>query len=60
MANSTSTAPELTSEQVQKILVQPLEQKSLFLASGPRIFDSNGSQIRIPKMGGPTAPSWHG
>lgn len=60
MANSTSTAPELTSEQVQKILVQPLEAKSLFLASGPRIFDSNGSQIRIPKMGGPTAPAWHG
>lgn len=60
MAVSTSTAPELTTEQVQKILVQPLEQKSLFLASGPRIFDSNGSQIRIPKMGGPTAPAWHG
>lgn len=60
MAVSTSTAPELTAEQVQKILVQPLEQASLFLASGPRIFDTNGSQVRIPKMGGATAPSWHG
>ncbi len=60
MANSTVTAPELTAEQVQKILVQPLEAKSLFLASGPRIFDSNGSQIRIPKMGAATNPTWVG
>ncbi|MGG5172675.1 phage major capsid protein [Pseudarthrobacter sp. J1738] len=60
MANSTSTAPELTAEQVQAILVQPLEAASLFLASGPRIFDTNGSQIRIPKMGAATSPAWHG
>lgn len=60
MAVSTSTANELTAEQVQKILVQPLEDKSLFLAAGPRIFDTNGSQVRIPKLGGPTTPAWHG
>lgn len=60
MAVSTTTANELTAEQVQRILVQPLEDKSLFLASGPRIFDTNGSQVRIPKMGGPTEPAWHG
>ena len=60
MAVSTTTANELTQEQVQKILVQPLEAKSLFLASGPRIFDTNGSQVRVPKMGGPTTPAWHG
>ena len=60
MAVSTTTANELTAEQVQKILVQPLEDKSQFLAAGPRIFDTNGSQVRIPKMGGPTTPSWHG
>lgn len=53
-------APELTAEQVVKILVRPLEAASVFLASNPRVFDTNGSQVRIPKMGGPTAPAWHG
>lgn len=60
MAESTQTASELTQEQVQKILVKPLEQRSVFLSAGPRIFDTNGSQVRIPKMGGPTDPQWHG
>lgn len=60
MVNSTTTAPELTAEQVQKILVQPLEAASTFLASGPRIFDTT-NQVRIPKMGGPIAdPGWTG
>lgn len=60
MALATSTAPELTAEQVQRILVQPLEAESVFLASGPRIFDT-ASQVRIPKMGGPIAdPGWTG
>ncbi|PQZ85596.1 phage major capsid protein [Arthrobacter sp. MYb227] len=60
MAVSTTNATELTAEQVQKTLVKPLEEKSIFLASGPRIFDTNGSAIRIPKLGGPTVPGWHG
>lgn len=60
MAVSTTTAPELTAEQVQKILVQPLAEQSIFLAAGPRIFDTNGSAVRIPKMGGPITPAWHG
>lgn len=60
MAVSTTNASELTAEQVQKTLVLPLAEKSIFLASGPRIFDTNGSAIRIPKLGGPTAPAWHG
>jgi len=60
MAVSTTTAPELTAEQVQRILVQPLEAASVFLASGPRIFDSAGP-VRIPKLGGPvTDPGWTG
>ena len=59
MAVSTTTAPELTAEQVQKILVKPLEQASIFLAAGPRIFDSAGP-VRIPKMGGPISPDWIG
>lgn len=60
MAASTSTAPELTREQVQAILVRPLEDKSIFLAAGPRIFDTDGSPVRIPKMGGATDPDWIG
>lgn len=60
MAVSTTTASELTAEQVQKVLVQPLAEQSIFLAAGPRIFDTNGSAVRIPKMGGPITPAWHG
>lgn len=60
MSTTTATAPELTREQVQAILVQPLEAVSVFLASGPRIFDTAGP-LRIPKLGGPTAdPGWTG
>ena len=60
MAVSTASAPELTAVQVQRILVQPLEAASAFLASGPRIFDSAGP-VRIPKLGGPvTDPGWTG
>jgi HK97 family phage major capsid protein len=61
MAVDTTTATELTAEQVQRVLVQPLEAASVFLAAGPRVFDTNGSQVRIPKMGGPVAdPGWTG
>jgi len=60
VAVSTTSAPELTQAQVQRILVQPLEAASAFLASGPRIFDSAGP-VRIPKLGGPvTDPGWTG
>lgn len=59
MVNTTATATELTAEQVQRILVRPLETASVFMAAGPRVFDTNGSQVRIPKMGGPiTDPGW--
>lgn len=60
MATSTTTARELTREQVQTILIKPLQDQSVFLSAGPRIFDTDGSLVRIPKLGGPTAPSWHG
>lgn len=59
MAVSTSTASELTAEQVQAILVRPLEAKSTFLAAGPRIIDTAGP-LRLPKLGAATSPSWHG
>lgn len=59
MAESTINSPELTSAQVQTILVKPLETASVFLAAGPRIFDSS-SPVRIPKLGGPVALDWTG
>jgi HK97 family phage major capsid protein len=59
VAASTTTASELTAEQVQSILVRPLEDASQFLAAGPRIFDTDGSPVRIPKLGATDAPSWH-
>lgn len=52
MAVSTATAGELTREQVTAILTGPLEQKSVFLAAGPRIFDTDGSPVRIPRSPG--------
>lgn len=60
MAVSTTTASELTQEQVQKILVRPLEQASVFLAAGPRIFDTDGNTVRIPKLGAPVDVAWVG
>jgi len=60
MALSTTNSPELTQEQVQRILIQPLTAASTFLASGPRIFDTDGNQIRIPTLAGMTTPAWHG
>lgn len=61
MAVNVPNASELTAEQVVRILVQPLEAASVFLAAGPRIFDTDGNQVRIPKMGGEIAdPGWTG
>lgn len=59
MAASTATAVELTQTQVAKLLLQPLQAASVFLAAGPRIFDTPGP-LRLPKMTGMGEPSWHG
>lgn len=48
MSNTTSTASELTAEQVQKVLVQPLQEASKFLASGPSVIHS-ANPVRLPK-----------
>ena len=50
MALTTNNSTELTQEIVQRILVQPLEARTVFLAAGPRIFDTDGSPVRIPKL----------
>ncbi|MCH8612330.1 phage major capsid protein [Arsenicicoccus dermatophilus] len=67
LATQTTTAaagsvatPELTAEDVKAILVEPLRAQSVFLAAGPRIFDTAGP-LRLPKNGGPiTDPGWTG
>lgn len=51
MAADTVTATELTAEQVSTILTAPLEQESRFLAAGPLVFDTNGSPVRVPRLG---------
>lgn len=61
MPLSTANTPELTQEQVQKILVQPLTAASVFLNSSPRIFDVTAAGVvRIPKLLTMTTPNWHG
>lgn len=62
MALDTETVSELTTEEVSTILTAPLEQQSVFLAAGPRIFDTDGSQLRIPSLpvANPEALNWYG
>ncbi|GAB2497157.1 hypothetical protein GCM10027063_40450 [Promicromonospora xylanilytica] len=61
MANSTANAPELTTEQVQSVLIQPLELASVFLSSGPLVFDTDGSPVKVPSLAGMTGtPDWTG
>src|SRR5690625_5350034 len=57
MAASTDTATELTREQVSTILTRPLEARSVFLAAGPRIFDTDGSPVRVPALPAPDPDS---
>lgn len=45
----------LTQQQVAALLLQPLQAQSIFLAAGPRIFDTNGgNSLRIPTLTGST------
>lgn len=61
MPMSTTSSPELTQEQVQRILIKPLEAASVFLNSGVRIFDVTAAgPVRIPKLVAMDAPNWHG
>jgi len=57
--DSTTNATELTAEQVQTVLIKPLEDASLFLSAGVRIVDTAGP-LRMPKGASPTTPDWYG
>lgn len=60
--NSTTNADELTAEQVQTVLVQPLEQKSIFLnavqSAGGQIVDTAGP-LRIPRVEAGATVAWY-
>lgn len=49
MASNTTNSGELIAEQVSKILTQPLEQASVFLSSGVKIFDT-AEPLRVPSF----------
>lgn len=55
MAIAVSDASALTQEQIQRLLIQPLEKRSVWLSSGVRIFESDGSPLRIPMQAAGTA-----
>lgn len=46
---TTATLPTLQQSEIQSLLVEPLEAESVFLASGPKIIDTDGP-IRIPRV----------
>ena len=54
-ASKPTQVTELTREQVATVLTKPLEQASVFLAAGPRIYDTAGP-LRIPAGPAPAAP----
>ena len=56
--NSTTNADELTAEQVNTMLVTPLQSKSVFLSAGPTIVDTAGP-LRMPMSMGATTPAWY-
>jgi hypothetical protein len=59
MALATVNSPELTQEQVQRILIEPLEQAAVVLAADPRIFDVTAAGVvRIPKLVSRGARAW--
>ena len=61
-ASKPTQVAELTREQVATVLTKPLEAASVFLAAGPRIYDTAGP-LRIPAgpaPAGPDALEWVG
>lgn len=57
MAQTTQNTAELTAEQVSKILTQPLEQASVFLSAGPKIFSTAGP-LRVPAFPPSESDDW--
>ncbi len=61
MPTATTTSPEVLREIVSNVLVKPLEDRSVILGAGVRVFDSDGSPIRVPKLNDDSSePDWIG
>jgi HK97 family phage major capsid protein len=50
MANTTSSAATLTKDQVEALLILPLQQASTYMAQGFPVFVSNGEPIKVPSL----------
>lgn len=59
MSNSSVNAKSLIADQVAKVLVEPLEAKSVVLEAGPKVFDSS-EPLRIPTLTDGFDPAWVG
>ena len=59
MSNSSVNSNSLIAEKVAKVLVEPLEAKSVVLEAGPKIFDSS-EPLRIPTLTDGFDPAWVG
>lgn len=49
MVNNTNTQSNLVKDQISSMLIQPLEDESIFLSAGPQMFQSS-EPIRIPRL----------
>jgi len=57
MSNNTTSNATLTKDQVESLLIMPLQQASTYMAQGFPMFVSNGEPIKVPSlstMGTPT------
>lgn len=65
MAKDTQNTSALTRDQVQRMITEPLQRFSTFLAAGPTFYDTNGSKVRVPRGFTSVADeieenNWHG
>ena len=49
MSNNTQTQNQIIKDQVASMLIEPLEDQSIFLAAGPQMFQSS-EPLRIPRL----------
>jgi HK97 family phage major capsid protein len=50
MANTTISNATLTQDQVERLLILPLQQRSTYLSQGFPVFTSNGEPIKLPSL----------
>lgn len=58
MSASVTSNGTLVRDEVQRILINPLSQASMFLRAGSPVFTSNGEPIKIPSLTATFTPSY--